>query len=49
MTNQPHYQLFIDGQWREGSDAQVMHSTNPATGEHWASFACASLPTWMQQ
>lgn len=42
MTNQPHYQLFIDGQWREGSDAQVMHSTNPATGEHWASFACAS-------
>ena len=37
-----HYSLWIDGEWSEGSDAQVMHSKNPATGEDWASFACAS-------
>ncbi|WP_306143028.1 aldehyde dehydrogenase [Roseibium sp. MMSF_3412] len=37
-----HYQLFIDGVWTEGSNGQVMSSQNPATGEDWASFACAS-------
>ncbi|WP_377188288.1 aldehyde dehydrogenase [Ruegeria meonggei] len=42
MGNLPHYQLFIDGTWTEGSDAQVMTSENPATGQGWASFACAS-------
>lgn len=37
-----HYQLYIDGQRCEGSGGQVMHSLNPANGEAWASFACAS-------
>ncbi|QDG76216.1 aldehyde dehydrogenase [Labrenzia sp. PHM005] len=38
-----HYQLYIDGRWRDGADGQVMHSQNPATGESWASFAGAAL------
>lgn len=38
----PHYQLFIDGQWVEGSNGQTMETLNPATGEPWAHFACAS-------
>ncbi|MEM9320713.1 MAG: aldehyde dehydrogenase [Pseudomonadota bacterium] len=42
MASQPHYQLFIDGAWVEGGAGQVMASQNPATGEDWASFACAS-------
>jgi len=40
--SKPHYQLYIDGEWVEGSIGQVMESENPATGEAWASFACAS-------
>jgi len=27
-------QLFIDGQWRDGSDGAIIAVTNPATGEH---------------
>ena len=42
MTSTPHYQLFIDGAWTEGSEGQVMSSQNPATGQDWATFACAS-------
>ena len=42
MSRLPHYQLFIDGEWTEGSSGQVMESANPATGETWATFACAS-------
>lgn len=42
MTDKPHYKLFIDGQWVEGAAGQVMESQNPATGEIWARFACAS-------
>ena len=42
MRDKPHYQLFIDGEWVEGSAGQVMLSQNPATGTDWASFACAS-------
>ncbi|WP_170358167.1 aldehyde dehydrogenase [Ruegeria arenilitoris] len=42
MGNLPHFQLFIDGEWSEGSDAQVMTSENPATGQGWATFAGAS-------
>ncbi|MEM9360680.1 MAG: aldehyde dehydrogenase [Pseudomonadota bacterium] len=42
MNSKPHYQLFIDGTWSDGSDGQVMQSINPATGEPWATFACAS-------
>lgn len=37
-----HYQIFIDGSWTEGSTGAVARSQNPATGEDWASFACAS-------
>jgi len=37
-----HYQLFIDGQRREGATGQVMTTENPSTGEAWASFACAA-------
>ena len=43
MSNQlPHYQLFIDGEWTEGSAQQVMETHNPANGQSWATFACAS-------
>ncbi len=37
-----HYQLYIDGQWCEGSDGQRMQTINPANGQAWADFACAS-------
>lgn len=37
-----HYQLFIDGRWTDGAAGQVMTSENPATGEGWATFACAA-------
>ncbi len=42
MEQIAHYKLFIDGEWVEGSEGQVMTSSNPATGDTWASFACAS-------
>mgnify|MGYP000710273675 CR=1 FL=1 len=42
MTAQPFYQLFIDGAWTDGSTGQLMETTNPANGEVWARFACAS-------
>ncbi len=42
MTNTPHYQLFINGEWREGSDQQTLESISPATGQPWATFACAA-------
>ena len=42
MTDLPHYQLFIDGAVCEGSAVQVMATQNPATGQDWATFACAS-------
>ncbi|WP_425045727.1 aldehyde dehydrogenase [Primorskyibacter sp. S87] len=42
MTTKPHYQLFIDGTWSEGADGQTMATVNPATGEDWATFACAA-------
>ncbi|WP_299046116.1 aldehyde dehydrogenase [uncultured Tateyamaria sp.] len=37
-----HYQLFIDGTWRDGAAGQVMATQNPATGKDWATFACAA-------
>ena len=42
MSSLPHYQLFIDGIWCDGSEGQTDTSVNPATAERWASFACAS-------
>jgi aldehyde dehydrogenase (NAD+) len=42
MTNTPHYQLFINGEWREGSNQQILESISPATGQPWATFACAA-------
>ena len=37
-----NYQLYIDGQWVEGSTGQTMSSINPANGQPWANFSCAS-------
>jgi len=34
--------MYIDGQWTNGSDGQIMESINPATGKAWANFACTS-------
>lgn len=42
MQQKPHYQLYIDGAWTEGATGQVMASQNPATGQDWATFACAA-------
>ena len=42
MNQLPHYKMYIDGEWVDGSSGQVMASQNPATGEDWATFACAS-------
>ncbi len=42
MGNLPHFQLFIDGSRTEGASSQVMTSENPATGQGWATFACAA-------
>jgi aldehyde dehydrogenase (NAD+) len=38
----PHYQLFINGAWRDGARGQTMATQNPATGADWATFACAA-------
>ena len=42
MSQLPHYQLFINGTWCDGGDGQIEKSINPASGEPWATFACAS-------
>jgi len=42
MIQQSHFQLYIDGEFREGSSKQVMNTINPANGEPWATFDCAS-------
>jgi acyl-CoA reductase-like NAD-dependent aldehyde dehydrogenase len=42
MTHLPHFQLYIDGVFTEGHTNQVMTSQNPATGQDWATFACAA-------
>lgn len=42
MNSLPHYQLFIDGAWCDGSEGQTDQSVNPATAQPWATFACAS-------
>ncbi len=42
MSSLPHYQLYINGEWCDGSTADTMQSINPATGQPWATFACAS-------
>ena len=36
------FQMYIDGEWTDGSEGQTMESINPATGKVWASFACTS-------
>lgn len=40
--SQPFFKLYIDGEFVEGSDGQRMESLNPASGQAWAEFACAS-------
>ena len=42
MTQLPHFQMFIDGAFTEGHAGQVMATQNPATGQDWATFACAA-------
>ncbi|MEM7358495.1 MAG: aldehyde dehydrogenase [Pseudomonadota bacterium] len=42
MTNQEHFKLYIDGEFVAGGDGQTMHSVNPANGQVWSSFDCAS-------
>ena len=42
MSKQPHFQLYINGEFRAGDAKQTMSSTNPANGQTWASFDCAS-------
>ena len=39
---QPHFQLYIDGAFCDGSTGVRADSINPATGDIWASFACTS-------
>ncbi len=36
-----HYQLYLVGGRGVGSSGQLLHTENPATGDPWASFACA--------
>ena len=42
MKRKPHHQLYIDGSWVSGSTNQKMDAQNPANGENWATFDCAS-------
>ena len=42
MPDMPHYSLFIAGDWQAGSNGQTMETINPATGQPWATFDCAS-------
>ncbi|MFT7526939.1 MAG: acyl-CoA reductase-like NAD-dependent aldehyde dehydrogenase [Arenicella sp.] len=42
MSKQPHFQLYINGEFRAGDQQQTMSSTNPANGQVWATFDCAS-------
>lgn len=42
MTENPHFQLYIDGAFTDGATGQTMETQNPATGEAWATFACAA-------
>ena len=37
-----HFPLYLAGAFSEGGDRQTLNSINPATGEVWASFACAN-------
>ncbi len=38
----PHYPLYIDGEFCEGSGAEIAESIDPATAYTWATFACAA-------
>jgi len=42
MSKQPHFSLYINGEFRAGDTQQIMSSSNPANGQIWASFDCAS-------
>jgi acyl-CoA reductase-like NAD-dependent aldehyde dehydrogenase len=42
MSNRPHFQLYINGEFRAGDKQQTMSSINPANGQEWATFDCAS-------
>ncbi|WP_353642555.1 NAD-dependent succinate-semialdehyde dehydrogenase [Mesorhizobium sp. WSM2239] len=42
MSNDPSYQLFINGRWRAGSDGTTLPVINPATEKVFGSVAAAS-------
>ncbi len=42
MSSLPHYQLYIDGRFREGAGGAVMESVDPSSGAVWARFAAAA-------
>lgn len=42
MSSLAHYQLYINGEWCDGSTGATMQSINPANAQPWATFACAS-------
>ncbi|MDC0610140.1 aldehyde dehydrogenase [Vibrio sp.] len=37
----PHFAMFINGQWVEGTKGRKLETVNPATGQVWATVACA--------
>jgi aldehyde dehydrogenase (NAD+) len=41
MNSQPHFALYINGEFRQGSSKQTMATINPADGQQWATFDCA--------
>lgn len=42
MSELPHYQLYIDGQFCDASDGARVESVNPATGKIWATAPAAT-------
>lgn len=41
MTDMPHYPMYLDGRFVDDGEGGRRVTINPATGEPWASFACA--------
>jgi (Z)-2-((N-methylformamido)methylene)-5-hydroxybutyrolactone dehydrogenase len=40
-TFMKHYQMYIDGEWCDNANGDVLESINPATGQVWATAAVA--------
>lgn len=41
LRPQPHYQMLVNGKWRDGASKKTVASFNPATGEQLATIASA--------